>query len=75
MGSDALRPGSWPEVEPRTPAHQAVEISEYETLSILLDAEADPNEVCFGLTLLPQRLLQRFLTLTPAKSAGSARDE
>ncbi|MEU9222467.1 hypothetical protein AB0D47_38865 [Streptomyces sp. NPDC048376] len=52
-----------------------MEISEYETLSILLDAEADPNEVCFGLTLLPQRLLQRFLTLTPAKSAGSARDE
>ncbi len=49
MGSDALRPGSWPEV--------------------------DPNEVCFGLTLLTQRLLQRFLTLTPAKSAGSARDE
>ncbi|CAL9670057.1 hypothetical protein SUDANB145_07368 (plasmid) [Streptomyces sp. enrichment culture] len=52
MGSDALRPSSWPEVEPWTPAHQAVEISEYETLSMLLDAGADPNEVCFGHTPL-----------------------
>lgn len=42
---------------------------------MLLDAEANPDEVCFGLTLLAQRLLQRFLALTPAKSAGSARDE
>ncbi|MER6169230.1 hypothetical protein [Streptomyces violaceorubidus] len=40
-------------------------------LSMLLDAEADPDAVCFGLTVLTQR----FLTLTLAKSAGSARDE
>jgi ankyrin repeat protein len=52
MGSDALGPSPWPEVERWTPAHQAVEISEYETLSMLLDAGADPDEVCFGLTLL-----------------------
>lgn len=52
MGSDALGPSSWPAVEPWTPAHQAVEISEYETLSMLLDAGADPNEVFFELTLL-----------------------
>ncbi len=45
-------PSSWPEVEPWTPAHQAVEINEYETLSILLDSGADPDEVCFGHTLL-----------------------
>ncbi|MFB7239769.1 hypothetical protein ACFCXK_33905 [Streptomyces sp. NPDC056269] len=52
MGSDVLGPSSWPEVEPWTPAHQAVEMSEYETLSMLLDAGADPDEVCFGHTLL-----------------------
>ncbi|MFJ6074020.1 ankyrin repeat domain-containing protein [Streptomyces sp. NPDC093065] len=129
MGSDALGPGSWPEVEPWTPAHQAVEISEYEALSMLLDSGADPNEVCFGHTLLThaidlegdghvqanyplhtastaillacgadprlpaidgettlqiaeyyhhepaQRLLQRFLALTPARSPESARDQ
>jgi len=49
---DALRPNSWPEVEPWTPAHQAVEVSDYETLSVLLDAGADPDEVFFELTLL-----------------------
>ncbi|MFV6030665.1 hypothetical protein [Streptomyces sp. NPDC056264] len=52
MGSDVLGPSSWPEVEPWTPAHQAVEMSEYETLSMLLDSGADPDEVCFGHTLL-----------------------
>ncbi|WP_318023172.1 ankyrin repeat domain-containing protein [Streptomyces sp. ICN988] len=52
MDFDALGPSSWPEVEPWTPAHQAVEISEYETLSMLLNAGADPNEVFFELTLL-----------------------
>ncbi|WKX23620.1 MULTISPECIES: ankyrin repeat domain-containing protein [unclassified Streptomyces] len=52
MGSDALGPSSWPEVEPWTPAHQAVEVSEYETLSILLDSGVDPNAVFFELTLL-----------------------
>ncbi|MFE6814556.1 ankyrin repeat domain-containing protein [Streptomyces sp. NPDC057677] len=52
MGSDVLGPSSWLEVEPWTLAHQAVEMSEYETLSMLLDAGADPDEVCFGLTLL-----------------------
>ncbi|MFC7830865.1 ankyrin repeat domain-containing protein [Streptomyces sp. NPDC057375] len=39
-------------MEPWTPAHQAVEISDYETLTALLDSGADPNEVCFGHTLL-----------------------
>ncbi|MFD5309014.1 ankyrin repeat domain-containing protein [Streptomyces sp. WAC8370] len=106
-----------------------MEISEYEALSMPLDSGADPNEVCFELTLLThaidlegdshlqsghplhtattaivlaygadprlpaadgetplqiaeyyhyepaQRLLQHFLSLTPAKSPGSARDE
>ncbi|WP_430477272.1 ankyrin repeat domain-containing protein [Streptomyces sp. P11-1] len=40
------------EIERWTPAHQAVEMSDYETLTVLLDAGADPNEVCFGHTLL-----------------------
>ncbi|MFD4350721.1 ankyrin repeat domain-containing protein [Streptomyces coelicoflavus] len=40
------------EVESWTPAHRAVEMSDYETLSILLDSGADPDEVCFGDTLL-----------------------
>ncbi|MFJ3213121.1 ankyrin repeat domain-containing protein [Streptomyces flaveolus] len=52
MDPDVLRPSSWPEVERWTPAHQAVEVSDYETLSMLLDAGADPDEVCFELTLL-----------------------
>lgn len=52
MDSDALRSSSFPKVEPWTPAHEAVEMSEYETLARLLDAGADPDEVCFGLTLL-----------------------
>ncbi|MEU3735302.1 ankyrin repeat domain-containing protein [Streptomyces sp. NPDC033538] len=125
-GSDRV---SSVEVESWTPVHRAVEMSDYETLTVLLDAGADPDEVCFGHTLLThaidlegdghvqtnyplntaftalllaygadphlpaidgetplrfaeyyhhepaQRLLQRFLALTPAKSAGSARDE
>ncbi|WP_225638958.1 ankyrin repeat domain-containing protein [Streptomyces solaniscabiei] len=125
MDSGALEATS----ETWTPAHKAVEMSDYETLSMLLDAGADPDEVCFGHTLLThaidvegqghvqanyplntastaillaygadprlpaidgetplqiaeyyhhepiKRLLQRFLALTPAKSAGSARDE
>ncbi|MFB8753987.1 ankyrin repeat domain-containing protein [Streptomyces parvulus] len=29
-----------------TPAHKAVETSDYETLSMLLDSGADPDEVC-----------------------------
>ncbi|MFE4817503.1 Imm10 family immunity protein [Streptomyces sp. NPDC056704] len=40
------------EVEPWTPVHQAVESNDYEELAALLDAGADPNEVCFGMTLL-----------------------
>ncbi len=40
------------EVERWTPVHQAVEMSEWETLTALLDAGADPNEMCFGFTLL-----------------------
>ncbi|WTJ00927.1 ankyrin repeat domain-containing protein [Streptomyces sp. NBC_00723] len=39
-------------IERWTPVHQAVEMSEYETLAALLDAGADPNEMCFGHTLL-----------------------
>lgn len=34
------------------PVHQAVESSDYEELAALLDAGADPNETCFGMTLL-----------------------
>ncbi|QFX85947.1 ankyrin repeat domain-containing protein [Streptomyces sp. SYP-A7193] len=129
MGSDALWRSTWPEVEPWTPAHQAVEMSGYETLAVLLGAGADPGEVCFELTLLThaidlegdghvqadyplntastaillaygadprlpaidgetplqiaeyyhhepaKRLLQRSFSLTPARSAGSARAE
>ncbi|MFF9457270.1 ankyrin repeat domain-containing protein [Streptomyces flaveolus] len=120
-GSDR---GSSVEVESWTPVHRAVEMSDYETLTALLDSGADPDEVCFGHTLLThaidlegdghlqtnyplntastaillaygadprlpaldgetplqiaeyyhhepaQRLLQRFLALTPAKSTG-----
>jgi ankyrin repeat protein len=40
------------DVERWTPVHAAVEMSEYEVLSALLDAGADPNELCFGHTLL-----------------------
>ncbi|MGM9383143.1 ankyrin repeat domain-containing protein [Streptomyces antibioticus] len=40
------------EVERWTPVHQAVEMGEYETLTALLDAGADPNEMRFGFTLL-----------------------
>lgn len=40
------------ESESWTPTHQAVESGDYEELAVLLDAGADPNEVCFGLTLL-----------------------
>ncbi|MFE2336193.1 ankyrin repeat domain-containing protein [Streptomyces coelicoflavus] len=118
--------GSSAEVESWTPVHRAVEMSDYETLAVLLDAGADPGEVCFGHTLLThaidlegdghvqadyplntastaillaygadprlpsidgetplqiaeyyhhepaKRLLQRSLSLTPARSAGSA---
>ncbi|MFI5797384.1 ankyrin repeat domain-containing protein [Streptomyces sp. NPDC051677] len=35
-----------------SPAHKAVEGSNYEALAIFLDAGADPNEMCFGHTLL-----------------------
>ncbi|MEV5435069.1 ankyrin repeat domain-containing protein [Streptomyces sp. NPDC052682] len=35
-----------------TPAHKAVEGSDYEALSRLLDSGVDPNERCFGHTLL-----------------------
>ncbi|MEU6104470.1 ankyrin repeat domain-containing protein [Streptomyces flaveolus] len=116
--------GSSVEVESWTPVHRAVEMSDYETLTALLDSGADPDEVCFGHTLLThaidlegdghlqtnyplntastaillaygadprlpaidgetplqiaeyyhhepaQRLLQRFLSLPPAKSPG-----
>ncbi|MFE2738999.1 ankyrin repeat domain-containing protein [Streptomyces sp. NPDC059349] len=40
------------DVERWTPVHAAVEMSEYEVLTALLDAGADPNELCFGHTLL-----------------------
>ncbi|MFE1861317.1 ankyrin repeat domain-containing protein [Streptomyces anandii] len=35
-----------------TPAHKAVEGSDYEALTLLLDSGVDPNEMCFGHTLL-----------------------
>ncbi|MFJ3914106.1 ankyrin repeat domain-containing protein [Streptomyces vinaceus] len=35
-----------------TPAHQAVESGDHGELTRLLDAGADPEEVCCGLTLL-----------------------
>ncbi len=35
-----------------TSAHKAVEGSNYETLAMLLDSGADPDEMCFGHTLL-----------------------
>ncbi|MGV9292361.1 ankyrin repeat domain-containing protein [Streptomyces sp. NPDC003719] len=125
-GSDR---GSSVEEESWTPVHRAVEMSDYETLTVVLDAGADPDEVCFGHTLLThaidlegqghvqanyplntastaillaygadprlpaidgetplqiaeyyhhepiKRLLQRFLSLTPAEPPGSARAE
>ncbi|MFG2985571.1 ankyrin repeat domain-containing protein [Streptomyces sp. NPDC048258] len=37
---------------PWTPAHQAVESSDYAELTRLLDEGADVNEVCCGMTLL-----------------------
>ncbi|MBT2448257.1 ankyrin repeat domain-containing protein [Streptomyces sp. ISL-43] len=37
---------------PWTPAHQAVESSDYAELTRLLDEGADVNEVCWGMTLL-----------------------
>ncbi|MEV1070226.1 ankyrin repeat domain-containing protein [Streptomyces sp. NPDC050263] len=39
-------------VESWTPVHQAVETGDYEELAVLLDSGADPNEVCFEMTLL-----------------------
>lgn len=35
-----------------TPAHKAVQGSDYEALAMLLDSGVDPNEMCFGHTLL-----------------------
>lgn len=39
-----------------TPVHKAVEGGDYEGLTIMLDAGADPNEMCFGHTLLTHAL-------------------
>ncbi|MDX3455662.1 ankyrin repeat domain-containing protein [Streptomyces sp. ME02-8801-2C] len=39
-----------------TPAHKAVEASDYETLTVLLASGTDPNERCFGHTLLTHAL-------------------
>ena len=44
--------GSLHGVEEWTTAHKAVEGGDHEGLTILLDAGADPNERCFGHTLL-----------------------
>ncbi|MER5521659.1 ankyrin repeat domain-containing protein [Streptomyces sp. NPDC002763] len=44
--------GSLHGVEEWTPAHKAVEGGDCEGLTILLEAGADPNERCFGHTLL-----------------------
>ena len=46
LGNLALIENLW------TPAHQAVEMSNYEELTRVLDEGADPNEVCCGQTLL-----------------------
>ncbi|WP_329531886.1 ankyrin repeat domain-containing protein [Streptomyces sp. NBC_01450] len=35
-----------------TPVHKEVESSDYEALAMFLDAGVDPNEMCFGHTLL-----------------------
>lgn len=43
-------------IEGWTPVHRAVEMGEYETLTAFLDAGADPDEMCFGLTLLTHAL-------------------
>jgi ankyrin repeat protein len=40
------------DLEEWTPVHQAVEMGDFEALATFLDAGADPNEMCFGLTLL-----------------------
>ncbi|MFI6874960.1 ankyrin repeat domain-containing protein [Streptomyces sp. NPDC050400] len=39
-----------------TPAHRAVERSDYETLTFHLASGTDPNERCWGLTLLTHAL-------------------
>ncbi|WP_306419855.1 ankyrin repeat domain-containing protein [Streptomyces capoamus] len=39
-----------------TPAHEAVETSDYEALTVLLASGTDPNERCFGHTLLTHAL-------------------
>ncbi|MFJ1975235.1 ankyrin repeat domain-containing protein [Streptomyces sp. NPDC087903] len=39
-------------LEKWTPVHQAVEMGDFEALAVFMDAGADPNEMCFGLTLL-----------------------
>ncbi|MGW2082359.1 ankyrin repeat domain-containing protein [Streptomyces sp. NPDC001939] len=39
-----------------TPAHKAVEASDYEALTVLLASGTDPNERCFGHTLLTHAL-------------------
>ncbi|MET9452906.1 ankyrin repeat domain-containing protein [Streptomyces cinerochromogenes] len=39
-----------------TPAHKAVETSDYEALTVLLASGTDPNERCFGHTLLTHAL-------------------
>ncbi|MGN9760197.1 ankyrin repeat domain-containing protein [Streptomyces sp. SD31] len=68
--------GSLPDVEVWTPAHKAVEGGDYEALTILLDAGADPNELCFGHTLLTHAIdlegdghLQRGHPLNTAATA------
>ncbi|MCO6010545.1 ankyrin repeat domain-containing protein [Actinoallomurus purpureus] len=35
-----------------TPVHKSVEASDYEELTMFLDSGVDPNEMCFGHTLL-----------------------
>ncbi|MEU1517676.1 ankyrin repeat domain-containing protein [Streptomyces sp. NPDC005811] len=39
-----------------TPAHKAVEASDYEALTVHLSSGTDPNERCFGHTLLTHAL-------------------
>ncbi|MFJ4278391.1 ankyrin repeat domain-containing protein [Streptomyces massasporeus] len=49
---DGVSEGLGPGVDEWTPAHKAVEGGDYEALSRLLDSGVDPDERCFGHTLL-----------------------
>ncbi|MEU6624688.1 ankyrin repeat domain-containing protein [Streptomyces litmocidini] len=61
------------EIEPWTPARQAVGSSGHATLTRLLDGGADVNEVCFGMTLLTHATeLEGDSALQPGQPIDSA---